>query len=149
MTGNLRAQAGQLAQSHITEGRGWDNKQLLKNLSLQAASTSTRVVSLKTSLLRTDCFHYISMTLRCHTVSKKEIHACQLLILFRAFSTMDFSHPLKRMPKSSLHSCPKKHGLGFFWYICSLSEPRHTNTWTQGINVSRYGIILFILLGIC
>lgn len=91
VTRKLTVQAGQVAKSHTTKDTVCDNKQLVKNLSLRVASISTSVVSLKLSLLGTDCLHYTTTTLGCHTVSKKPTVVNWFLSVL--FLPCTFSHP--------------------------------------------------------
>lgn len=69
------------------------------------------MVSLKISLLRTDCLHYNTTAPGCHTTSKKPmpVNSWFLSVLFLPRT---FPRGLK-MSTSSLHSCRRKHGLSF------------------------------------
>lgn len=142
VTRKLTVQVGQVAKSHTTKDIVCDNKQLLKNLSLQVASIPISVVSLKLPLLGTDCLHYATTTLRCHTVSKTPTVVSSLLS--GIFLPCTFSHPLK-MDVCSLHSCHRKYGLSFLY--TSLAFQNHDPSTLGPMELTFLYIELFILLG--
>lgn len=68
----------------------------------------------------------------------QEIHACQL-VPFSAFPTMHFLSSLREHGYVSLLS--QEVWLQLPSYICSLSEPRPSNTWTPGVIISIHRIM--------